>query len=213
VPEDIVAAGHSPVATSDGRIIVFVSTAPGDAAGLWRIDSDGRHPVQLASGNARWPVVTPDDRRVIFISNRSGVQSPWSVAIDGGPPTQLANLFAYCPDVSPDGKSLVFGASNTRGQLGVCDLPDCTMRRTFNTPPGGSRSRWTPDGHGIAYYTIFSGGNLWVQPLDGSAPHQLTHFTDNRSIVDFAWSRDGKRLAIARATATNDIVLFKGLGK
>jgi len=27
----------------------------------------------------------------------------------------------------------------------------------------------------------------------------------------FAWSRDGKRLAISRATTTNDIVLFKGL--
>jgi hypothetical protein len=53
--------------------------------------------------------------------------------------------------------------------------------------------------------------NLWVQPFDGSAPHQLTHFSDNRIIYDFAWSRDGKHLAIARATITNDIVLFKGL--
>jgi hypothetical protein len=50
-----------------------------------------------------------------------------------------------------------------------------------------------------------------VQPIDGSPRRQLTHFTDNRTITDFAWSRDGKRLAIARATVTNDIVLFKGL--
>ena len=50
-----------------------------------------------------------------------------------------------------------------------------------------------------------------MQPLDGSAPRQITHFTDGRSIVDFAWSRDGKHLAIARTTVTNDIVLFKGL--
>jgi hypothetical protein len=51
---------------------------------------------------------------------------------------------------------------------------------------------------------------IWVQPLDGKPPHQLTHFTD-RTIGDFAWSRDGKRLAIARVTVANDIVLFKGL--
>jgi hypothetical protein len=30
-------------------------------------------------------------------------------------------------------------------------------------------------------------------------------------IDDFAWSRDSTRLAIARSTTTNDIVLFKGL--
>ena len=49
-----------------------------------------------------------------------------------------------------------------------------------------------------------------MQPLDGSEPHQLTHFTDNRAIADFAWSRDAKRLAVARMTVVNDIVLFKG---
>ena len=31
------------------------------------------------------------------------------------------------------------------------------------------------------------------------------------TITDFAWSRDGKRLAISRSVTTNDIVLFKGL--
>jgi len=114
-------------------------------------------------------------------------------------------------DVSPDGKSVVFGASNTRGELGVCDLPACTTVRTVTTLQGGPISRWTPDGKGIAFYDVGRGGNLWVQPLDGSAPKQLTHFADNRTIGDFAWSRDGKRLAIARFTVTNDIVLFKGL--
>jgi hypothetical protein len=30
-------------------------------------------------------------------------------------------------------------------------------------------------------------------------------------ILDFAWSRDGKRRAIARATTTTDIILFRGV--
>jgi hypothetical protein len=70
--------------------------------------------------------------------------------------------------------------------------------RTLTTPPGGPISRWTPDSRGIAYYTIDPGG-------------QVTHLTDNRIIEDFAWSRDGKRLAVSRSMTTNDIVLFKGL--
>jgi hypothetical protein len=56
-----------------------------------------------------------------------------------------------------------------------------------------------------------SEGNLWMQALSGGAPRQLTRFTDRRPIASFARSRDGKRLAIARATVTNDIVLFEGL--
>jgi Tol biopolymer transport system component len=67
---------------------------------------------------------------------------------------------------------------------------------------------WPPDGRGVAYA---SDGNLWVQPLSGGAPRQLTHFTDGRPIRSFAWSRDGQRLAITRSTVTNDIVLFEGL--
>ena len=54
--------------------------------------------------------------------------------------------------------------------------------------------------------------NIWAASLDGQPPRQLTHFADEKNqIVDFKWSRDGKRLAIARSTTTNDIVLFKGL--
>lgn len=45
----------------------------------------------------------------------------------------------------------------------------------------------------------------------GHPPRQLTRFTDARRIYAFAWSRDGKRLAIARTSTTDDIVLIKGL--
>jgi len=50
-----------------------------------------------------------------------------------------------------------------------------------------------------------------VQPLSGAPPRQLSRFADGRAILDFAWSRDGARLAIARAKTTTDIVLFRGL--
>lgn len=74
---------------------------------------------------------------------------------------------------------------------------------------GHRRMRWLPDRSGIVVKDA-ANMNLIVQPLDGTPAYQLTHFTD-RDILDFAWSHDGKRLAITRATTTNDIVLFKGL--
>ena len=210
--DEFVTKGLDPAATSDGRTIVFQSAENGARAGLWKVDADGRNPVQLVSGPASAPVLTPDNSRVIFMLRRSGVVTLWSVSINGGPPAQLTKTYTFIPSVSPDGKSLVFGFSSTiRGELGICDLPDCAKVRSFRTQQGGQVSRWTPDGKGIAYFEEGSGGNLWVQPLDASAPKQLTHFTDNRTIANFAWSADGKRLAIARSIITSDIVLFKGL--
>jgi hypothetical protein len=80
----------------------------------------------------------------------------------------------------------------------------------------------------------------WVQPSDGGAPYQLTTFTkprssgvqrggvirmgirtyadalgtnlsDGKRISGFAWSPDGKQLALAGAVTTSDIVLLKGV--
>jgi Tol biopolymer transport system component len=94
----------------------------------------------------------------------------------------------------------------------MCDLPGCGKRQPLTVPDNRSTGlcRWTPDGQAIAYVDA-AHSNIWVQPLDGHAPHQLTHFADGRTIADFAWSHDGKRLAISRSTTTNDIALFKGL--
>ena len=93
--------------------------------------------------------------------------------------------------------------------LVVCDLPTCSNLRRIAPLEEAAAVRWMHDGQSIAYARV-DGPNIWVQPLDGSAPSQLTHFTDGRTILDFAWSRDGKRLAIVRATIANDIVLLKG---
>jgi TolB protein len=68
------------------------------------------------------------------------------------------------------------------------------------------RPAWTPDGRAIAY---LSGRNIWTQPVDGGRPSQLSHFSDDKAIGDFAWSHDGKQLAVTRTTSRADIVLLK----
>ena len=94
----------------------------------------------------------------------------------------------------------------------VCDFPACAARRSLMTPANLAAVglKWMPDSRAVAYIDTTL-ANLWGLPIDGKAPYQLTHFTDGRTITDFAWSRDGKRLAISRSVSTNDIVLFKGL--
>jgi Tol biopolymer transport system component len=207
--QEVVTQGVSPTTTSDGRTVVFRSTDPA-RQGLWKV-TDGGRPVKVVGESAGWPSVTHDDRAVVFTSPSGGVQSLWMVSMDGGAPTQVANRFAAAPILSPDGKAVAFQTQNDQGRpaYAICDLPDCSSLR-FLPPLLGLRIGWTPDSTGFLYVTG-TPQNLWVESLDGKPPRQLTHFTDDRQIADAAWSRDGKRLAIARTTTTTDIVLFRGL--
>jgi Tol biopolymer transport system component len=199
----------SPLLTGDGKTIVFRRV--GDKPGLYRVNADGSGPAVLVEGNVSSASILPDDRTVLYLSNRTGIQSIWSVPLSGGPPRELLHQFVPSNTsfgASPDGRRLKFGAAfvNGRRVYMVCDLPDCTNPRDFSVRAG----QWTPDGRGIAFTDSTDPKNIWVQPIDGGAPHPLTTFT-NMTINDFAWSPDGKRLAITRGTTLADMVLIKGI--
>jgi serine/threonine protein kinase/Tol biopolymer transport system component len=209
-PLEMVANAHNGVGTADGETIVFLR----GAEGLWKVDR-GQQPVQLVEGSTLVPIISADDRHVYFLSLRSGVLSPWVVPIDGGEPTQVASTFASLGslDVSPDGRRLLFvTGSQNRFPLVVCDLPSCSNRGEYGLPVNfGGVPRWSPDGREV-FYVDANETNIWAVSLGGDAPRQVTAFTDSAlSISTFARSRDGTRLAIVRATETNDIVLLQGL--
>jgi Tol biopolymer transport system component len=152
---------------------------------------------------------------VIFLTSRSGLQTPWSVPVAGGVARQLTSTYVASVlslDVSPDSRSLVFSTLDgpERRKLVLCGLPTCTDVRTLSLPFGGAgRIRWMAGGSAVAFLDQ-SGTNVWMQPLSGGEPSQVTDFDDGQTITDFAWSRAG-RLAVARASTSSDIVLFKGL--
>lgn len=212
--QEIVSFGLIPVGTRDGSLLVFGKPrTASEGISTWKADGDGRHSVKLVSdGDFQCPVLTPD-RKVICSSSQSGISSPWGIPLDGGTPHEIVHLPAErYMDVSPDGRSLVFASRNEQNRrIGMtCDLPSCTTRRTVLLPPSTGPIRWSPDGGGIAYVAADSRTNVWIQPVDGKPARRLTRFTD-RAIMDFAWSHDGKRLAMSRMSSTSDIVLFKNL--
>jgi serine/threonine protein kinase len=210
-PEEILKNAVSPAVTSDGKTMVYLG-ADASSRGLWKADADGRNPTQLVSGGSNWPIITPDDRNVIYGSQSGGIFQLWTVLLAGGKPRLVSPLNAVGPAISPSGRSLAF-ASEGQNQwiVTVCELPECAEpRRVFPMNVRVLLIRWTPDGHAIAYATNTS-PNITVHPLDGSPERQLTHFTDSRSVIDFAWSRDGKHFAVARNSVSQDIVLFRGI--
>jgi hypothetical protein len=201
--------------TSDGNTVVFMRRGEG----LWKLDRATGSLVQLVGErSAAWPALTPDDRSVVFLSARSGLQSPWIMPVEGGEPTQIANEPAgggNALSISADGRVLFIGSSGAAGVpvAIACEIPACSNRREVPWVVSGSPPRWTPDGREIAYVDA-SGANIWALPLDGGQARQLTSFAvpdDGTRIVDFEWSRDGARLAIMRMRISDDIVLLRGL--
>jgi Tol biopolymer transport system component/predicted Ser/Thr protein kinase len=212
-PEELLKNATSPNFTSDGKTMVYYSELSNP--GIWRADSNGRNPVRLF-GSAFWPLITADDKNVIYESFDGGKLQLWIMPLAGGAPRLLNPAEAAHPRLSPDGKTLAFGSrEQEQWFLSVCDLPACTQVR--HVRPINIRIfnlQWMPDGRALAY-SMSTGGtiNLMVQPLDGSPERQLTHFADGKTIYDFQWSRDGKSLAITRASISQDIVLFRSGAK
>ena len=67
---------------------------------------------------------------------------------------------------------------------------------------------WSRDGRALQYNDNRGGSsNLWSRPIDGGPPKQLTDFRGD-TLFSFAWSVDGKQLAVSRGTDTHDVVLI-----
>jgi eukaryotic-like serine/threonine-protein kinase len=73
------------------------------------------------------------------------------------------------------------------------------------------RPGWAPDGRALVLAKATGASvNLFYQPLDGSKPTQITHFdTEPLGIAAYAFSPDGKQIAITRARVKDsDLVMF-----
>jgi DNA-binding winged helix-turn-helix (wHTH) protein/Tol biopolymer transport system component len=212
--EEFIPDAFHVAAAPDGSAIVFSSATLG-REGLWKTDAAGLDPVQLVSGFAVEPVVTRD-RAVVFVSNRSGVQSPWIVPLDGGEASEIVQETAHGFDVAPDGRRLAFLTTRDRTQILVtCDLPLCSDRRELMPPPnfGAFPLRWTPDGRALAYVDATYRA-IWAMPVDGGTPYAIaTYAPDTSPIAWFAWSGDGQRLGFIRITVEFDVVLLSNLSR
>jgi len=191
---------------ADDGTIVF--RAVGEVDGLWKVGRDGQHPVELAKGSVSYPMISADGQQVVYNARDGEVQTLWYVPAAGGTPTRMLPLgITSFSDISPDGHSMIILDD---GKWTVCELPACTARKPV-APAAGGRPRWMADGKAFSYYDNKTSTTLFLQPLDGSPPRRLTQQTAEGPIGAYAWSRDGKRLAISYAMPSSDIVLFKGL--
>ncbi len=201
---------QSPAVSPDGAYIVFHSDRTG-VPHLWRMNLDGSDQRQLTNGASgeQNPQFSPDGRWLVYRTS-SGKWTVWKIPAEGGDPVQLTDKLSRVPTVSPDGKMVayLYRDENAPWRIAFAPFDGGEPFKTDDVLPTLPFYRWTPDGRAIAYINSEGGvSNIFAQPLDGGKPAQLTDFKADQ-ILSFAYSRDGKQLALSRGRVSNDVVLI-----
>jgi dipeptidyl aminopeptidase/acylaminoacyl peptidase len=106
-----------PQMSPDGKVVAYVVTsvdlpANSTSSSIWLAPTDGGAPRQLTTTTKkdRHPRFSPDGRRILFESNRSGESQLWVIELSGGEARQLTKISTEASTGiwSPDGKSIAF---------------------------------------------------------------------------------------------------------
>ncbi len=201
-----------PALTPDGKTMFYT----GDKAGsinLWRINVDGGEPQRVTTGDFEiQPQVTPDGRWLLYSTFKGTKLVSMRMPVAGGPAEQIAQAEGGVGMllVSPDGKWAAFGSltgTPPRLQINIAPFNDGAPGKPVKTFDfQHNKFWWTPDSSALSYIEAKNGvWNIWVQPTDGSAARQATNFT-SEEIFGFAWSPDGKQIAVSRGNTSSDVI-------
>jgi Tol biopolymer transport system component len=195
-------------ASPDGRFIVFQSP---QTTGMFlkRIATDGTNVENLTRGGSEFvPIVSPDSKWVYYNSPLSGSPRAFKVPLDGGDPVALGDGYLRPTAVSPDGALLLGIGWDAKLRRAVyATLPTSGGTPTLLPITATGIASFAPDGKGIVYPAFRDGvSNLKLSTMDGKE-RLITQFTSD-NIAQFAWSHDGRRIAIARGSGSSDVVVL-----
>jgi Tol biopolymer transport system component len=154
--------------------------------------------------------VSPDGRWIAW----GGPSGLFRIPIEGGAPERLVAAASGAPSYSPDGSMICAFVKTKSGAypfaLTLFRAENGSPIRSFEVLPNMRPPRWTPDGKKLVYHHLRNAvENLWAQPIDGSAPSQITYFEDGW-IESFAFERDGSML-LTRRILESDVWLVRNL--
>lgn len=206
--EPAVPAKASADPPNDNSLIVFSTDRDGpDPVGdfgnaeIYVMNPDGSGQRRLTNEKAadNTPVLSPDGRKIAFVSQRGGGRDVFVMNVDGTKQNRLTDFWklglgAGNPSWSPDGKRIVFRSGVKRVDVYVINADGSGLKKLTDDPRGVAMPAWSPDGQKIAFSSLRDGElEIYVMNADGSNQIRLTFNTskDNRP----AWSPDGRRIA------------------
>lgn len=175
-----VARISEPVLSPDGKTVAFTVERPDVIKNtrpkqIYAIALDGTTaPVQITKeGSNQRPRWTPDSKRIVFVSSRTGINQVWSMYPDGSDPKQITTIATAAAGVlvSPDGKRIVFTSDV---------YPDCNDDACNKNRLEQDKDKVRPRVYTSLLYrhwTSWQGptrSHLFVAPIEGGTAKDLT---------------------------------------
>ena len=179
---------------------------------IWRLDLDhGRPaaaPVKLIASTQleTAPGFSADERRVVFVSNRSGSQEVWVADGNGSNQTQVTHIgISGSPQWSPDGRTIAFDSrAEGQSEIYTVSADGGPPKRLTDHPASDVVPTWSRDGRWVYFTSDRTGSSqLWKMPAEGGTPVPIT----KHGGVNAMESADGKSLYYAKG------VTERGMGK
>jgi eukaryotic-like serine/threonine-protein kinase len=210
-----------PAVCESGRSVVFESDPTG-IHHLFKMDLDGNNATQVTNGRGESnPSCRTKSNDMVFSgTSPDGRSLLYRMDLSGGPAVPLSDLLVLDrADYSPDGSKILAAFLDPKtGRIKGYVLPSSGGFPLFiGDPPSTIDAAgimgWSPDGRGMTALDDRSGvPNLWSLHFDRSPAKQLTHLVKSE-IRGFAWSPDGKRIALSRGPTDQNVVLIKIAGQ
>jgi Tol biopolymer transport system component len=206
--------GDHPAISRAGTKLAYVRKNI-EQSSIWRLELDGqtaepRQSRMVSSTRRDYTAdMSPDGKRLVFSSVRSGPSEIWISDTDGSNLKRITSLGASTPRWSPDGRRIAF-ESNTRGQPDIYVFTVETNAIERLTPEGASNLRptWSRDGKYIYFGSNRTGrSQIWKVPSNGGDAIQITRQGGIYAIETFdgksIYYTSGDQPAVIRTTASN----------
>jgi TolB protein len=212
------ATDYYPTWSPDGRWIAFGSGREGSEA-IWKVLAEGGIPTRLTQGPDTHPCWSPEGSFIVFDADGTDVRV---IGPDGGVPVKVNPDSLSLPEHSfptwsHDGRAVFL--SGHQEVLSI-DLASGDVARIYRREGSLVRAfKFSPDGKYLVA-AVYPSANqpesdLWLIPLDGSEPVQITDlpgrvdqpdYSPDGTMIAFQWTQEGKSSLHAVSSAGGDPV-------
>lgn len=215
-------SNENPFVTADGRFVFFESTRSGKRH-IWRIDIDGGNPVQMTFDDSNpdfLPVVTANGETLYYIQRNPKSNVLFRQSLVNGSKEMLTQQGKLAPGsfltITPDERYLAFKSQKEDTDTDTADIIFLDLSgkedpRTITIRSQNPGIVWSEGGRSFDYVDNQpDAARIWRQSSDGKGDKKLVLEIPKARVFSFAWSRDGKTLALGRGRSENDAIMLTG---